>query len=83
MYHLTNIEPILPGDKFIWKFDVHCRNGKVIPSGSEALVIEQTGMTPFNEIMKRGYNLLVKTVNGVSVWSTFEQCFSRGLLDKV
>ena len=77
------ISPILPGDKFIWKFDVHCRSGNIQPKGSEALVIEQSGMTPHNEIMARGYNLLVKTVHGVSVWSTFEQCVSRGLLIKV
>ena len=81
--NLSNIDPILPGDKFIWKFDISCRSGKVIPKGSIAEVIEQSGMTPHNEIMERGYNLLVKTANGVGIWATFEQCFSRGLLDKI
>ena len=78
-----NIAAILPGDKFIWKYDVQCRNDLVIPKGSIAEVIEQSGMTPYNEIMERGYNLLVKTIFGVSIWSTFEQCFSRGMLDKI
>lgn len=78
-----NIQPVLPGDRFIWKYDIICRSGKTIPKGSEALVIEQSGMTPYDEIMERGYNLLVKTANGVSIWATFEQCVSRGLLDKI
>jgi hypothetical protein len=85
MIKISNHKPIDKvnvGDEFIFLYDISCRNGKIVPKGSKCKVIEYTGMTPHNEIMDRGYNLLIETVHGVSVWSTFEQCVSRKLLDK-
>jgi hypothetical protein len=81
--NLSKIDRILPGDKFTWNFDISCRSGRTIPKGSVAEVIEKSGMTPHNEIMECGYNLLIKTAGAVSIWATFEQCYSRGLLTKI
>lgn len=76
------IEAVKAGEKYTWKYGMQCRNGKILPAGSFAKVIEETGMIPFDEVMDRGYNLLIETVHGTSVWATFEQCLSRGLLVK-
>ena len=83
---ITNVRPVPPveeGTVWEWNFDISCRNGKTIVKGSRAEVIERTGMTPHGEIMEGGYNLLVHTANNTSVWATFEQCVSRGLLTRI
>ena len=71
------------GSVWEWTSDVRCRSGYIMKKGSTARVIERTGMTPHGEVMDRGYNLLVETNWDVTVWATFEQCISRGLLRRV
>jgi hypothetical protein len=80
---INSISPVEEGSVWEWNYDVYCRDLNVIPKGSRAEVIERTGMTPHDEIMERGYNLLIHTANGTTVWATFEQCVSRGLLKRI
>jgi hypothetical protein len=88
-YDLTIISPVseIPaveeGSVWEWLVDVDCRSGHTIPKGSKAKVVKRTGLAPYGEIMDRGYNLLIEAANGITIWATFEQCVSRGLLRKV
>ena len=79
----TKIDPVSEGSVWEWQTFVLARTGHVFKKGERAEIIEKTGMTPFGEIMERGYNLLVHTSNGTTVWSSFEQCVSRGLLKRI
>ena len=77
------IPEVLEGEVYEWTQDLPCRSGQTMVKGSLARVIERTGMTPYGEIMARGHNLLIDTNGKTTVWATFEQCVSIGLLKKV
>lgn len=76
----SNISPVQEGSEWVWLINVGTRAGVIMKQFSIAKVIEKSGMTPHGEIMDRGYNLLIHTNGYTSVWATFEQCISRGLL---
>jgi len=77
---ITTTEPVEEGSEWEWTCDVACRSGVICQKGSRAKVVEKTGMYPHGEMMEQGYNLLVNTNGSTTVWATFEQCISRGLL---
>lgn len=83
MYIVQNLRPveILPGQIYVWKCNVSCRDGSLLPAGSEVQVISITQDAPYGEIMERGYNLICKAANGTTVWATLEQCLSRDMLE--
>lgn len=80
---LITIDPVEEGSEWEWTSDVSCRSGVICQKGSRAKIIEKTGMYPHGEMMERGYNLLVNTNGSTTVWATFEQCISRGLLRRI
>lgn len=77
------VEPVEEGDVFEWLLNIKCRSEKVLREGTRAKVVGKTDLTPHDEIMDRGYNLLIEIEGETTVWATFEQCLSRGLLKKV
>ena len=77
------VDEVLPGSMWIWQADMRTRSGLVIRAGMMATVTARTPETPHGEVMERGYNLIVTTGGGTTVWSTFEQCISRGMLKPV
>lgn len=78
------VDPVPARSKWEWLLDVSCRSGRIQAKGSVVEVLEFTFDAPHGEIMDRGYNLLVREPGGeVTVWATFEQCLSRGLLRRV
>lgn len=83
IYNWGIVPEVKEGDVYEWTQDVPSRLGSMIPKGTIARVIERSDEVPYGEIMERGHNLLVDTNGKTTVWSTFEQCLSIGLLKKV
>jgi len=77
------IDPVEPGSVWEWLRHMKTRGAPRINCGMAAVVLARTDSAPHGEVMERGYNLLIATDGVVSVWATFEQCVSRGLLRRV
>jgi len=75
--------PVRPGERFVWLYDVGCRDGKTLSKGSIIEVLEKTNYSPHNEMGPRGHNWICKAENGVTVWATLEHCLDRELLRRV
>lgn len=74
------IEPVEVGSVWTWACSAQSRVGHVFVEGETIKVLSQTKETPHGEVMERGYNLVIEASNGITVWATFEQCVSRGML---
>ncbi len=83
---VANVKPIdavEPGTTWEWLRCMKTRSGLRINAGLIAAVVAKTDNAPHGEVMERGYNLLISTDGVLSVWASFEQCVSRGLLRRV
>lgn len=81
--NVKEIPPVEVGSAWEWQRDMKTRGELRIGRGSIAIVLARTDDAPHGEVMERGYNLLVSTDGVMSVWASFEQCVSRGLLVRV
>lgn len=71
-----------PGDTYELLISMSCRDKSIIKKGSCILVLEQTNLTPYDEVGPHGYNWICYATNGKTIWSTLEHCIERGLLGK-
>lgn len=69
-----------PGEIYELQSNLHCRDGNILPAASLLIVLHKSQETPYGEVGPYGYNLICKSANGITTWSTAESCFHRGLL---